>query len=57
VFDFLNVTETYFSSHDNGAGIATALAVEYPSLIKLLGVSESAVPGFENQRTDAPAAY
>lgn len=57
VLDFLNITETYVFSHDKGAGIATALAVKHPSLVKVLGVSEYALPGFGYEGTAAPAAY
>jgi pimeloyl-ACP methyl ester carboxylesterase len=57
VLDFLNITETYVFSHDKGAGMATALAVKYPSLVRRLGVSEYALPGFGYETTSAPAPY
>lgn len=46
LLDFLNITETYVFSHDKGVGMATALAVKYDGLVKRLGVSEYALPGF-----------
>ncbi len=46
VLDFLNITETYVFSHDKGVGMAYALAIQNPGLVKRLGVSEYIVPGF-----------
>ena len=57
VLDFLNITETYVFSHDKGSGMATALAVKYPSLVKRLGVSEYVLPGFGYEGASAPAPY
>lgn len=57
VLDFLNVTSAYVFSHDKGAGIATALAAKYPSLVRMLGVSEYVLPGFGYEGSAAPAAY
>ncbi|KAB5577832.1 Alpha/Beta hydrolase protein [Coniochaeta sp. 2T2.1] len=57
VLDFLNITETYVFSHDKGVGMAAALAAKYPSLVKRLGVSEYALPGFGYEQTAAPAPY
>jgi pimeloyl-ACP methyl ester carboxylesterase len=57
VLDFLNATGTYVFSHDKGAGMAAALAVKYPSLVKRLGVSEYPLPGFGYESSQSPAPY
>jgi pimeloyl-ACP methyl ester carboxylesterase len=57
VLDFLNVTETYVFSHDKGVGMATALAIKYPSLVKKLGLSEYALPGFGYEGAATPAPW
>ncbi|KAK0737197.1 Alpha/Beta hydrolase protein [Apiosordaria backusii] len=57
VLDFLNITETYVFSHDKGAGMAVALAIQYPSLVKRLGVSEYVLPGFGYEAASTPGPY
>ncbi|RFU81907.1 soluble epoxide hydrolase [Trichoderma arundinaceum] len=56
VMDFLNITSTYVLSHDMGAGMATALAVKHPDLVRRLVVTEYLLPGygFELARTPGP---
>ncbi|KFX89042.1 hypothetical protein V490_07263 [Pseudogymnoascus sp. VKM F-3557] len=46
VLDFLNITEVYAFSHDKGVAATAALALKYPSLVKAVGFSEYALPGF-----------
>ncbi|VBB86291.1 Putative hydrolase [Podospora comata] len=57
VLDFLNITETNVFSHDKGAGMAVVLAIQYPSLMKRLGVSEYVLPGFGYEAASAPGPY
>ncbi|KAL6867171.1 Alpha/Beta hydrolase protein [Trichoderma novae-zelandiae] len=57
VLDFLNITSTYILSHDMGAGIATALAVKYPDLVRRLVVTEYLLPGFGFEQARNPRAY
>ncbi|UKZ76931.1 hypothetical protein TrVFT333_004646 [Trichoderma virens FT-333] len=57
VMDFLNITSTYVLSHDMGAGIATALAVKYPNLVRRLVVTEYLLPGFGFELARNPGAY
>ncbi|TFA97451.1 hypothetical protein CCMA1212_010821 [Trichoderma ghanense] len=57
VLDFLNITSTYVLSHDMGAGIATALAVKYPDLVRRLVVTEYLLPGFGFEVARNPGAY
>ncbi|RYP36759.1 hypothetical protein DL766_001795 [Monosporascus sp. MC13-8B] len=45
VLDFLNITSAYVFSHDKGVGMATALAVKHPLLVRRLGLSEYSLPG------------
>ncbi|KAH8819414.1 Alpha/Beta hydrolase protein [Xylogone sp. PMI_703] len=54
VLDFLNISSAYVVSHDKGAGMATALAVAHPSLVKSLTVMEYALPGFGYEAAQAP---
>ncbi|KAK0611966.1 Alpha/Beta hydrolase protein [Immersiella caudata] len=53
----ISLRPTPVFSHDKGAGFATALAVEHPSLVKRLGLSEYLPPGFGYESAAAPAAY
>ena len=46
VLDFLNITSTYVVANDKRAGMASALAAKYPSLIKMLRIAEYELPGF-----------
>ncbi|KAH8821922.1 Alpha/Beta hydrolase protein [Xylogone sp. PMI_703] len=55
VLDFLNITKVYVFSHDKGVGLASALAVKYPSLVKLLGVSEYVLPGYGYEAWSTPS--
>lgn len=57
LLDFLNITETYVFSHDKGVGMATALAVKYDGLVKRLGVSEYALPGFGYELAAVPGYF
>ncbi|KAL7904758.1 Alpha/Beta hydrolase protein [Trichoderma velutinum] len=57
VLDFLNITSAYVVSHDMGSGMATALAVKYPDLVKRLVVTEYLLPGFGFELGRNPAAY
>ncbi|KAL7940541.1 Alpha/Beta hydrolase protein [Trichoderma barbatum] len=57
VLDSLNITSAYVFSHDKGIGAATALAIKYPSLVKRLGVSEYAYPGFGYEAVATPAPF
>ncbi|KAF3074316.1 hypothetical protein CFAM422_003725 [Trichoderma lentiforme] len=57
VLDSLNITSAYVFSHDKGVGAATALAIKYPSLVKRLGVSEYAYPGYGYETAANPAPY
>ncbi|KAI1877022.1 uncharacterized protein JN550_001094 [Neoarthrinium moseri] len=57
VLDFLGVNETYVFSHDKGVGMAAALAIKYPGLVKMLGMSEYAFPGFGYEEAAMPAPF
>lgn len=57
VLDSLNITSAYVFSHDKGVGMATALAIKYPSLVKKLGVGEYAYPGYGYETAANPAPY
>ncbi|KAL6834277.1 Alpha/Beta hydrolase protein, partial [Trichoderma sp. SZMC 28015] len=57
VLDFLNITSAYVLSHDMGAGIATALAVKYPELVRRLVVTEYLLPGFGFETARNPGSY
>ncbi|XDG08907.1 hypothetical protein ABKA04_008522 [Annulohypoxylon sp. FPYF3050] len=57
VLDFLNISSTYVFSHDKGVGPAFALAVQNPSLVKRLGVSEYVLPGFGYEDAVNPGPY
>ncbi|RYP51203.1 hypothetical protein DL768_003409 [Monosporascus sp. mg162] len=57
VLDFLNITSAYVFSHDKGVGMATALAAKHPSLVRRLGLSEYALPGFGYEETSNPAPF
>ncbi|KAH8901686.1 alpha/beta-hydrolase [Thozetella sp. PMI_491] len=57
VLDFLNITSAYVFSHDKGTGMAYALAAKYPSLVRMLGVSEYILPGFGYAETSGLAPY
>lgn len=57
VLDFLNLDSVYVLSHDVGAGIATALATKYPSVVKRLVVAEYVPPGFGYESAQALAPF
>lgn len=57
LLDHLNITSTYILSHDKGVGMALALAALHPSLVKMITVSEYALPGFGYEQASAPAPY
>ena len=55
VLDFLNVTSAYVFAHDKGVGMATALAIKRPDMVKRLAVAEYVLPGFGYEQVAAPA--
>ncbi|ETS75432.1 hypothetical protein PFICI_12376 [Pestalotiopsis fici W106-1] len=57
VLDFLGINETYVFSHDKGSGFATALALKYPAAVRMLGLSEYALPGFGYEDAAMPAPF
>ncbi|EOO01300.1 putative soluble epoxide hydrolase protein [Phaeoacremonium minimum UCRPA7] len=57
ILDFLNITSTYVFSHDKGVGMTYALAAKYPSLVKMMGISEYGLPGFGYEQVAALAPY
>jgi pimeloyl-ACP methyl ester carboxylesterase len=57
VLDFLNITSTYVFSHDKGVGMAVALAIQNPGLVKRLGVAEYVLPGFGYEEFSGPAPF
>ncbi|KAH7313624.1 Alpha/Beta hydrolase protein [Stachybotrys elegans] len=57
VLDFLNITSAYVFAHDKGVGFAVALAIQYPSVVRMLGLAEYALPGFGYEAFGTPAPY
>lgn len=57
VLDFLNVSSAYVFAHDKGVGMATALAIQHPSLVKRLVLAEYPLPGFGYEQSSNPAPY
>ncbi|RBR16938.1 hypothetical protein FVER53590_05691 [Fusarium verticillioides] len=57
VLDFLNVTSAYVFAHDKGVGMATALAIKYPDLVKRLALAEYVLPGFTYEQSSNPAPF
>lgn len=57
VLEFLNVTSAYVFAHDKGVGMATALAIQHPELVKRLALAEYSLPGFGYEGYSAPAPY
>lgn len=57
VMDFLNITSAYVFAHDKGVGMATALAIQQPDMVKRLVLAEYPLPGFGYEQASAPAAY
>uniref|UniRef100_A0A4E9EEA4 AB hydrolase-1 domain-containing protein n=1 Tax=Gibberella zeae TaxID=5518 RepID=A0A4E9EEA4_GIBZA len=57
VLDFLNITSTYVFAHDKGVGMATALAIKHPDVVKRLSLAEYPLPGFGYEQAANPAAY
>ncbi|OTA94142.1 hypothetical protein M434DRAFT_21084 [Hypoxylon sp. CO27-5] len=57
VLDFLNISSTYVFGHDKGVGMAFALAVQNPGLVKRLGAAEYPLPGFGYETAATPAPY
>ncbi|CAJ2501860.1 Uu.00g047130.m01.CDS01 [Anthostomella pinea] len=57
VLDFLNISSTYVFAHDKGVGVAAALAVQNPGLVKMLGLAEYVLPGFGYEAVSTPAPY
>ncbi|KAF5671415.1 haloacetate dehalogenase H-1 [Fusarium heterosporum] len=57
VLDFLNVTSTYVFAHDKGVGMATALAIKHPNLVKRLALAEYVLPGFTYEQSSNPAPF
>jgi pimeloyl-ACP methyl ester carboxylesterase len=46
LLSFLNISQAFVFSYDKGVGPAIALAAKKPSLVKAIGVSEYALPGY-----------
>lgn len=57
VLDFLNITSAYVFAHDKGVGMATALAIQSPSLVKRLSIAEYPLPGFGYELSANPAPF
>ncbi|KAJ4268985.1 hypothetical protein NW762_003056 [Fusarium torreyae] len=57
VLDFLNITSAYVFAHDKGVGMATALAIQHPDLVKRLALAEYPLPGFGYEVSSNPAPY
>ncbi|KAH8198133.1 hypothetical protein TruAng_007710 [Truncatella angustata] len=57
VLDFLRINQTYVFSHDKGVGFATALALKHPGAVRMLGLSEYALPGFGYEEAAVPAPF
>lgn len=57
VLDFLNITSAYVFAHDKGVGMATALAIKHPDLVKRLALAEYALPGLSYEQAATPAPY
>ncbi|KAK6450117.1 hypothetical protein FP744_10006367 [Trichoderma asperellum] len=57
VLDFLNITSAYVFAHDSGVGMATALAIQHPSMVKRLAIAEYLFPGFGYEQAAAPGPY
>ncbi|KPM37959.1 hypothetical protein AK830_g8597 [Neonectria ditissima] len=54
VLDFLNITSTYVFAHDKGVGMATALAIQHPDLVKRLALAEYGLPGYGYEQIATP---
>lgn len=57
VLDFLNITSAYVFAHDKGGGMATALAIQHPTMVKRLVLAEYLFPGFGYEQASAPAPF
>lgn len=57
VLDFLNISSTYLFSHDKGVGFSAALEILHPGIVKRLGVSEYALPGFGYELVSGPQPF
>ncbi|KAF7563929.1 hypothetical protein G7046_g204 [Stylonectria norvegica] len=57
VLDSLNITSTYVFAHDKGVGMATALAIQHPQVVKRLALAEYPLPGFGYEGSANPAPY
>jgi pimeloyl-ACP methyl ester carboxylesterase len=57
VLDFLNISSTYVFAHDKGVGMATALTIQNPGLVKKLGVAEYPLPGFGYEEFANPTPF
>jgi len=57
LLDFLNLTSAYVFAHDSGAGIATALAIQHPTMVKRLALGEYIFPGFGYEQASSPAPF
>jgi pimeloyl-ACP methyl ester carboxylesterase len=56
ILEFLKINETYVFAHDKGSGVAAALTTKYRSVVKRLGLSEYALPGFGYEAAQVPTA-
>lgn len=57
VLDFLNVTSSYVFAHDKGVGMATALAIQHPNMVRRLALAEYGLPGFGYDQIATPAPF
>ncbi|KAM5350961.1 hypothetical protein ACJ41O_003684 [Fusarium nematophilum] len=57
VLDFLNITSAYVFAHDKGVGMATALAIQHPDMVKRLALAEYIFPGFGYELGATPAPF
>ncbi|KAI4690319.1 hypothetical protein J4E81_007472 [Alternaria sp. BMP 2799] len=58
ILDYLNISHTYVFAHDKGVGLATSLAIEYPSLVKAIILAEYVLPGYGYPLTvQSPSLY
>ncbi|KAF4980437.1 hypothetical protein FZEAL_3553 [Fusarium zealandicum] len=57
VLDFLKVPSAYVLAHDKGVGMATALAIQHPDMVKKLALAEYPLPGFGYEDAAMPAPF
>jgi pimeloyl-ACP methyl ester carboxylesterase len=54
VLDFLHINQTYIFGHDKGSGVAAAFTAQNRQMVKRIGISEYAFPGFGYETTQSP---